>query len=281
MKTTHYLLAALLLITGFTAGAQSWTGSWNSSFGELRLHQIGIDVHGDYRDLGDIDGRVNGNKLTGTFTNGNKSGSFIFTRTSNHAFTGQWKWENTNNWQEWNGSLKSSVAPVLTSTLAINKKRERLNLVQGNKNQTIKFTYVTFGDRKSNPDEFSIFGLASANLYVIENGNRTRYRQGPRVMNLTEGSAKKTKRTSSGVKLINFNQDFNIYIPNKEWNDPAKSFELEVFTDFKHDKIIGHSEFGKARQVFKIKDLVTTETYNVKASKGDLISNLYFVYKNK
>lgn len=280
MKTTHYLLAALLFITGFTAAAQTWTGSWNSSFGELRLHQIGIDVYGDYRDLGDIDGRVNGNKLTGTFTNGNKSGSFIFTLANNNtSFTGKWKWSTSNNWQDWNGSLKSSAAPVLVSPLALNKKREKLNSLTGSQKIHFKFQYATFNDKKSNPDVFSIYGSAVASLDRVENGRTTNYMRGPRIMNKSEDSPVKTKRTSSGTKLINFNKDYIIEIPNKDYFDPANSFILETVINFKSKGFFSNGDFGTGKMKTNIKTIEPNKSYSVKSSKGNLISNLFFTLK--
>ena len=280
MKTTHYLLAFLLLITSVSAVAQNWTGSWNSSFGELRLHQVQTKVYGDYRDLGSIDGNINGSKLVGTFTNGDGSGNFIWTLSANGtSFTGKWTWAGTNDWKEWNGSLKNSAAPKLTSNGAIEKKKNHLNGITGEQKIHVKIQYATFGDTKSNPDEFSIFGLASVNLMVSEDGQTNLRTRGPRFMSRSEERAIKTKRTSSGTKLINFNEDFIVSVPNKEYLDPAKAFLVLFHTDFKSKGFFKNEEFGKASMKTNVDMAEPNKSYSIKSSKGNLISNVFFTIK--
>jgi len=45
-------------------------GTWSSSFGELRLHQNGNKVTGDYKHVGVINATISNDLVKGTFTNG-------------------------------------------------------------------------------------------------------------------------------------------------------------------------------------------------------------------
>nr|MBA3987292.1 hypothetical protein [Flavobacteriales bacterium] len=117
------------------------------------------------------------------------------------------------------------------------------------------------------------------NLHVVENGQSKPYKSGPRIMHKSEGSAEKTRRTASGVKLINFNKDFNMTIYNKDILDPEKTFVLVVNTDFKSKGIFSNSDFGNRKMDFDVLNLSPTQTYSVKASEGNLISNLYFTIR--
>lgn len=57
-----------------------WEGTWDTPFGELRLHQPQSSiVYGDYGDVGVIEASYsNSGVLTGTFTNGNRMGLVQF-----------------------------------------------------------------------------------------------------------------------------------------------------------------------------------------------------------
>lgn len=82
-----------------------WSGEWNTTFGTLKLKQIGNKVTGKYRDLGNIKGTWNGTKLKGTFTNKGDKGSFEFVFNCN-KFTGKWGWGNKLNKGAWSGTKK-------------------------------------------------------------------------------------------------------------------------------------------------------------------------------
>ena len=109
-----------------------WQGSWETTYGELRLHQSGNKVHGDYADRGNIDATYNpaNSTLTGTFTNKALKGTFSFQLKGN-KYTGTWKWS-TGGGDKWNGSKKNTSKPTLTiykntsePTLTIYKKTDK------------------------------------------------------------------------------------------------------------------------------------------------------------
>lgn len=90
-------------------------GTWNSNFGELRLLQNGSRVFGDYKNVGTIKGTIKGNLVSGTFTNGSKSGIFKWIL-DDKSFTGTWAWNGQNLGGKWNATLKSIKKPVLKNS---------------------------------------------------------------------------------------------------------------------------------------------------------------------
>lgn len=117
-------LACLALVTAGHAQAQdaSWTGTWSSQHGDLRLIQIGNRVYGDYAARGYFEGRVseNGTRLRGTFqyNSPRTSNGYIEFRRRGNSFTGGWSWARSGpvsaTRSNWSGSLKSTAAPQLT-----------------------------------------------------------------------------------------------------------------------------------------------------------------------
>lgn len=101
-----------------SAQFRAWRGKWNSSFGELRFHQEGGRVYGDYANKGTISGSFNpvSQVFAGTFNNKSlkKKGYFSFTL-ANSKFTGKWGWDRNMTNGAWTGSRISSALPTLTS----------------------------------------------------------------------------------------------------------------------------------------------------------------------
>ncbi|WP_299902612.1 hypothetical protein [uncultured Aquimarina sp.] len=101
-----------------------WTGTWNSTYGELRLVEKGQLIYGDYSDIGVIYGYrhyINGKEyFEGTFENYrmNKNGIIRFEMNNpnfNNSFSGEWVWNNSSYWYSWNGTKTSKKEPVLQS----------------------------------------------------------------------------------------------------------------------------------------------------------------------
>lgn len=95
----------------------AWQGTWNTSFGEIRLLQDGARVYGDYGGRGIIDGQYNAKTkiVSGRFTNGDREGRFQF-RLNGASFSGKWRWASDRDWQgDWAGTRTSSAKPRLTS----------------------------------------------------------------------------------------------------------------------------------------------------------------------
>lgn len=98
--------------------AQKFQGTWNSTYGQLRLVAYNNMVYGDYADTGVLYGGIgitNGKYfLTGVFENYklNKKGVFKFEITNPNKFDGQWSWPTTN-WTPWTGTKLTSNNPTL------------------------------------------------------------------------------------------------------------------------------------------------------------------------
>jgi len=75
------------------AGAASgdFGGVWDTDFGELRLHQIGDYVIGDYADNGVMVGKASGRCVAGVLHHGERNGLFRFDASGGSGqFEGQW-----------------------------------------------------------------------------------------------------------------------------------------------------------------------------------------------
>jgi hypothetical protein len=98
------------------AGAASgdFGGVWDTNFGELRLHQIGDYVIGDYADNGVMVGKASGTCVAGVFTNGERNGLFRFDASGGSGqFEGQWAWHGDDLGGTWNGTRTADSATQL------------------------------------------------------------------------------------------------------------------------------------------------------------------------
>ena len=88
----------------------AWTGTWETTFGEVKIIQNEARVYGLYRDLGVIEGEIieGTNLLRGTFTNGDRGGRIEFrinARTT--GFEGTWGWDGRPPDRRWIGRKTS------------------------------------------------------------------------------------------------------------------------------------------------------------------------------
>ena len=104
----------LTLVASLSLTAQSWTGTWQTSYGELRLVQDGKQVYGDYGNKGPIAATFDPvtQELSGTFKNNGQEGHLtLFLNGS--SFRGRWGWKGKSAAGNWNGSRSSAARPVL------------------------------------------------------------------------------------------------------------------------------------------------------------------------
>jgi hypothetical protein len=95
------------------ADAVDFSGSWDTTFGELRLHQVDNFLIGDYADNGIIVGEVSGSCVAGVFTNGERNGNFRFEASGEDNFEGSWGWHGDPVEANWSGSRTSSSVQEL------------------------------------------------------------------------------------------------------------------------------------------------------------------------
>ncbi len=96
----------------------SWTGNWNTYFGNMSLVQTGDEVAGTYEaDGGKINGTVIGNRLVGNWSEApeyappGQAGNIEFNLSADcRSFSGRWKYGSEGNWSEnWSGTRVLSV----------------------------------------------------------------------------------------------------------------------------------------------------------------------------
>ena len=85
----------------------TWTGTWDTTYGNMQLSQSDGSVTGTYEvDQGTIEGTVQGNKLIGTWHEGEgDAGEFEFTLSPDgNSFVGRWRQDSSGDWTEWTGT---------------------------------------------------------------------------------------------------------------------------------------------------------------------------------
>lgn len=156
----YFLHAAALMLSVSicTAGyASDFSGTWSSSFGELRLHQTDRVIIGDYADLGVLFGEVQGDSCaSGVFTNAGRSGEFSFRIVGEGEILGRYRWTGGGGSQPWNASRVTAGVPSEFknftrsggSTLHIN-----------NDNQTFSGTYgSSHGELRLRDSDLFLYG---------------------------------------------------------------------------------------------------------------------------
>lgn len=135
-KITTLLGVFVLLSFSNLLAQSSIQGTWTSTYGDLRFHQINGQVFGDYAGRGIVEGTYKNKVLEGTFTwtdaNGKpiegKTGKLKFTFNGT-SFKGRWGWKNLNS--NWKGQRKSTSKPTLSkykigfSGIVMNKAKSR------------------------------------------------------------------------------------------------------------------------------------------------------------
>ena len=137
-------LAARLLTAALLAGvpslalAEGWSGTWRSSYGELRLKQVGERVYGDYADEGTIEGVANGDRLRGSFQRKDGNGGYIEFQMSpkNDKFIGKWSWigqplpvlpQSGNDWSGWRSAATAALRQTAAGSASYSATRAAEN----------------------------------------------------------------------------------------------------------------------------------------------------------
>lgn len=105
-------------------GKGTWTGTWKTNLGMIRLVQINdvktgkVFASGDFENTGVIHLiDFSGNEVEGEFTSSTKGdGYFKIKRISETKFEGTYRWGRQTEWTPWGGELRDTKLPQLTST---------------------------------------------------------------------------------------------------------------------------------------------------------------------
>ena len=120
MKTKFLILLVFGLSTSTLFAQYRVTGTYSTSFGDIKLVEENNIIYGDYGSKGTIIGEVTGTlgntrTIKGTFYNNSNEGSFewIFTqdRFYKKKFTGKYGWGSSLSSGAWNGTEKNSEQP--------------------------------------------------------------------------------------------------------------------------------------------------------------------------
>lgn len=166
------------------APASDFSGTWDTSFGELRLQQTGEYVVGDYAGNGVMVGKVSGSCMAGVFTNGKRNGVFRFDASSSGSgrFEGQWAWHGNSLGGTWNGTRTSASVTQLqnftrdgAATRVIDNGRTVYDGTYGSSYGSLKLfarDLFLIGDYAG---KGILAGMWDGNSYVgrFTNGNRT------------------------------------------------------------------------------------------------------------
>lgn len=125
MLAALVILACLLPPSAVAVGAYSWTGEWETDWGDMTLTQTVVNVTGTYDyDDGIITGTVSGNTLTGTWAEApsyappHDAGRVEFVMSADgRSFTGKWCYGDEDSWGNWDGGIRIGE-PVLAEQSA-------------------------------------------------------------------------------------------------------------------------------------------------------------------
>lgn len=211
-----------MFIFSFSVSSQTpVSGTWESSYGDLRLVQIGPNIVGDYAKVGIISGQIQGNVLSGRFTNGNNEGT-ITLRFNQKTFEGDWWFNNTpNNKGKWTGEKLSDVIPTLTNidgTLTFNSTSQK-----GSTDITINKTDMVVATPATNTSAKEIL----LNNPIKANNNDTNKEEKPKEPEKRPNWVKVTNNNSSNLTTIG-NQE-EIVVENEILKEPIVSNDLSLY----------------------------------------------------
>ena len=208
---TNLIALTVLLLTCYSGFSQNISGTFNSDFNELTIHQNGSSVTGTYKHRnGRIEGTVSGHTLTGWWYQDNGKGKMFFDFNSDFsAFTGKWGNSEAVPSGKWNGTR---ISGQVTSTAATGGHTDELrNSVLTNGIFTSDFNELTF----------------------IQNGNKItgtyKYQNGriEGILNDRTVTGFWYQTNGKGKMIFEFNSGFSEFTgkwsagdaePNRQWN---------------------------------------------------------------
>ena len=132
-------------------------GTWDSSFGELKLIQTDNVVIGDYGSVGILLGEVvTSDCIAGVFTNGGQYGQFSFRITEVGRVSGVYRFGEAGAGQSWDGTQTSALIPATFANFNANK----VDMPHiSNNNATLNGTWQTeHGDLRLRHADLFLFG---------------------------------------------------------------------------------------------------------------------------
>lgn len=159
LRRYFFQSAASVLAISFSISlyAVEFSGTWSSTYGELRLHQTDGVIIGDYADVGILLGKVHDDKCaSGVFTNAERSGEFSFRIVNDGEILGRYRWHNGGDGQPWNASrTTASTPPDFLNFTRTGGSTVHIN----NDNQTFSGTYASsYGALRLRDSDLFLYG---------------------------------------------------------------------------------------------------------------------------
>ena len=110
------LILALLCVPAVSAQFYDWTGTWDTSYGQMVLQQSGHKVVGGYSyDEGRIQGTTNRGRLVGVWSEApsykppDGAGDVVLNMSKDgRTFAGKWRYGTSGGWSSWTGTRVSN-----------------------------------------------------------------------------------------------------------------------------------------------------------------------------
>src|SRR5579871_4861215 len=142
-------LGLLILFAGAVRAADTFAGSWDTTYGAMKLSQDGDKVMGSYEMEGQfctLEGKMDKNRLVFTYREPNAHGEGWFDLASDgKSFVGKWRENGAGAWSDWSGKRRTAEVSAKNDLFAglWQTSYGRMRLVQ--KDNKVSGTYGLYG----------------------------------------------------------------------------------------------------------------------------------------
>ena len=277
-----------------------WSGTWNTSDGDMHLVQVGKNVTGRYKGIGTVTAIYNPSTrlLKGTFLNQNinKKGYIEFYFEGN-TFKGKWGWNANMTEGNWDGTKYIKNNKELSKAVAANTTTSPVNSQSNSNSQKDKYR-IAVSEIDIDVSELPIaaasqywayYGFAGIKVYRVTNsgreeiksfGNKSQYFFEKLEDNAFENNSK-TPYTFS--ETPEYYRDFEI---NKsDLNNPNVKIEVELWHHIKVKVAGPNGDYEKIRETLTLERLIQLQNFTICKICGNGVrkngKGLYLKYKIK
>lgn len=255
-----------------------WSGTWNTTDGDMHLVQIGKNITGRYKGVGTVTAVYNPSTriLKGTFLNQNinKTGYIEFYFEGN-AFKGKWGWTSAMTEGNWDGTKYIKNNKEL-SKMIVASNPSATNTSQ-NSNAQIKYQFTfcrIFDGETAGMRNAELYGFGGIRLYRVTNAERVEIKsfgnKPSKVFDRTENNPYSAGRYDFPANNVEFQREF--FISKADLNNPNVDIEVEVYHHLKGKVIGSNYNYGYHKEILNIEN-ITIETREV-------VKDIFFVGKN-
>jgi|GEM_PF-2591137 len=249
-----------------TSTAKSWVGTWNSSYGELRLLEKDGKVYGDYKNVGYIEANRKGNTIEGIYTNGSGRGFIKFTRTGN-TFKGKWGDRKNQNMSDpnyldkhWNGSIKSPAKPIVKNAI-----KNKIESYAGRYRITVTRISCFLDDDKLSIDRGELYGTIGVRLKGKGRSSNVEIKamngKKPRIWDVS---------ASNPINVFRYPKDIDVmreFIVQGELAN--KNLMVNIQAKLSDADVLSDDSFPWKQRNLYVKDMVFGKEYKLICTKGE------------